>query len=790
LEKGGYGLSLTEDASEYLEAEGFRVDIGGEGLLVGDRPAVGGERERIYVWAIEPEDPSHLRQRERSLVRSFGEVNEADPGSDKFLLLSSQEGLSADLRRNARPLFGVRLAQPTTFFDTAFGWESARGTATATSQLSERGRSARSHLVPQPFADSSGAKAGDDLLFTLTNVLLEPAPGPRIHIVAGPAGIGKSAVFESLFATLFEEFQTKKRSRVKAARPLPLLPEYLERADARTIRSLLASFLSSDFVRPLNFDVFRWMLTHRYALWMLDGLDEIIAIDPGFFDTVLDFLTDPTGSGAQVVVCVRDSLLATNEDLRDLANDDELVHIYRPLRWEEDSIQRYARSRLNDGANTFTSAVFASEALKSLAGLPFYCSLLVDLFAAGDLRSQYSDVDLLDHAVASIIEREYGKGTISPVAASEADLRTFVELLAVEDLERGFDGIGVETARELAEAVVPDSTPELDIDRFVTDLTQLPFFSAASPTTIRFAQEIIEQYLLGLALGERLVSQPQAFRRLIAQREIPADWITLRIVAAVSSSASAGVLTSLLAAAVGQPIEFKNLIQTLLFAPDGAGRLRKADVTLEYADLRNVIFESADLRGLSLRGADLTDALFLDCDLRDVGLEDAIIMNTRIEGSTAEKMQGLRVDGLRRFYSMRFGGRVVNSSKAAESILGQAGVVAHDVEEPCPAAQQLLILFGKYVRPSGEARRSWMLERGLLRGTRHASPEKVLAAAMRLGYLVRSRAPHRDQIERGEGDKYREIVEFVKERRLSPGLRALVSSVCTRDNCRHVAAID
>src|SRR5262245_32352297 len=94
---------LRLEAKSYLEAERFDVDASArDGLLMGERPSVAGGTERMFVWALDPDSPEELRAQERTLIRRFGEVNDAYPTADKVLLLSSLEGLSAELRRDAR----------------------------------------------------------------------------------------------------------------------------------------------------------------------------------------------------------------------------------------------------------------------------------------------------------------------------------------------------------------------------------------------------------------------------------------------------------------------------------------------------------------------------------------------------------------------------------------------------------------------------------------------------------------------------------------------------------------
>ena len=82
-------MDLTKQTRGYLDAERYQVADRGAGLLVGTRPAVGGGRESIYVWVMQPSTPEELRYHERSLLTAFGVANESEPAVRKFLLLPS-----------------------------------------------------------------------------------------------------------------------------------------------------------------------------------------------------------------------------------------------------------------------------------------------------------------------------------------------------------------------------------------------------------------------------------------------------------------------------------------------------------------------------------------------------------------------------------------------------------------------------------------------------------------------------------------------------------------------------
>jgi len=95
-------------------------------------------------------------------------------------------------------------------------------------------------------------------------------------------------------------------------------------------------------------------------------------------------------------------------------------------------------------------------------------------------------------------------------------------------------------------------------------------------------------------------------------------------------------------------------------------------------------------------------------------------------------------------------------------------------------------LFSKFVRPNGQARRSWLDRRGTLAGRKIHDPQAILTSTIRFRYLIQDSA--RDRIVRPEGDLYAEMVNYVKDLTLTRGLRALLSEACERPGCVHVPA--
>ncbi len=781
-------LALTEG---YLRAQGFTVSRRARDQLIGNRLTVGEEREFVYVWVLREMDPAALRAREGAYLAHFKAAADAHPAAQKIVLVPSRAGLSREFEAGAQRWYGVKLRTPAQFFDTAFKWEGSPEAASALSRLKKKGEETKRRRLPQPFSSLSGGQ-GDDLLPILRGELAKPrgnSAGRPISLVIGPAGMGKSFLLASLFADLYENFQDLKRAQILAPRPLALLPEHIPLGDAPTVRSILRGFLSAEFARPLDQDLFEWRLTHGLACWLLDGLDEIISLDPSFFDDLLDLLTRPDGSAAvgpmRIVISVRDTLLATNEALREFLTDcGEAIEVYHLEPWKDTAKQRFVEMRLPGKAHKLIDLMQSMDTVARLSGIPYYLSLIVDAFNEGRLANEPDEVDLLSTAVNSILARDTEKGILDPAVTREEDVVQFAESIAVEDLRSDFRGVPVDVAKDWARLILPpDMAPE-EAERWVSNLTQLALFSLGGLGQIQFAQELVEQYLLGQALLRALDDRPETFQKLLSIRQLPRDWLAVRIVGqGIRKRARRGDLITAATANLHRPVLFRNLLLLLLSANATSEELRT--LPLDQKDLSGIAFSRIDLSGFSFRGCDLTDVKFEECVLRGASFAGAILNGTTFERIASDSIREADFGDLGRCHSLRVDRQELVGPSQVRLWLEGVSARTRDTHDPCPTALQLRHLFGKFVRPDGSARRSWLDERALLRGRRFSgapSPDALVVAAEGHGYLIPKERSH---VERPGGDRYAEIVRYVRDGVLSEGLRALLDDVCPTAQCTH-----
>jgi hypothetical protein len=212
-------MTLIELASGYLEADGYSVTRRGRSLVVGNRPTIGEETDFIYVWVSDSAALRSFASQEGPMLKSFAEVASTHPRSTRFFLVPTTEGISGDFRKQALEL-DVRVRVPGQFLDTEFKWERSPDSASAIRELVLRAEDREIARVEQPYK-VRGSQPGDD---ALDHVVSRFAGRRPVQIVIGPAGSGKSILFDAVLARLYNQFVEAKRSQQLAARPLPLTP--------------------------------------------------------------------------------------------------------------------------------------------------------------------------------------------------------------------------------------------------------------------------------------------------------------------------------------------------------------------------------------------------------------------------------------------------------------------------------------------------------------------------------------------------------------------------------------
>jgi hypothetical protein len=772
-------MGLVDQAREFLGARDYAVEERDKNFFVAEQPGLGGEKELTCVWVLTREGRQGRQQLslEDEYLNRFRGVVGKYRGARLHLLVDTMEGFSPDFRTQASRQYGVRIQVPVWFFDMPFRSEVARTAASAVGDLAKTAEEYERRRVPQAYerddAQTDGADLVPDLLREIEGSQTDQEA--RVWFVVAPAGQGKSVLFSSLFGHLYRRFLESKNRQLLYPRPLPMLPAHIREAAGRNVMGLIDAFLRTDVATPTPRRLFDWMIDNRYGLWMLDGLDEVITRDESFFPYLEDRITSP-GARPAVVICVRDSLFQTSDELTDFLNYFRpVVRIFKLRRWDRPAKRVFAwlgiegkspRDGDKDSVRVaqFLEAIERNRALSHVASLPFYADLLLDTFKDKGVLALNDEVEVLDLAVTQMCRREYGKGGLQETLLPLPAFGEWLEELAVLSYEEG--GVPVSELRELAgllPLLVTRNIEEEEEQALVEQITMAPFLTrSAASGRVEFTHEILAEYLAGRWFLHEFETDSPRFVSRLSRRPWPPDSILFRVLSR-GIGGGAERLASLANAESLTADAFRNLVQLLAMTETGDAVFRSGRILLDGKRLDGVRFHDLNLDGVSFRGCNLTNAEFVRSFLRGARFESAVIKNTRFTAVPDGGMLGASFGNCEHFDSVVVGNRKrIEEDKAFHQWLAKETEAPLPAVGPCSAALQMLHLLRKFVHVDGQARRDWLDMRGITRGKQYpdAPPyEDCVKTALEFGYLEKADF---NRVRRPAGSRYGELVTFVK----------------------------
>ena len=787
-------ISLSSLVRSYLESAEYKILSDQDHCLIAHKIFFGSERESFIVWTVPPDiDPGRY---ESTLRASISTVRANYPGARAYVLAPSRGGFSRDmleLFRESR----IKFLVPIQFFDTTFKVEEASKAASAIADI--RLLAKTEQRIQQSFKAEASLREtdGEDLFNTLSKELSVPNSA-TLRIIVGRAGIGKSFLFRALFAHLYEDFVTAKSQHGKRPRPIPLVPEHLKGTYVLRTEALIDNFLRTDVASPVTRETFEWLLVNGFAIWLLDGLDELYAGDPYFFEYLEDVMTRKD-SKAQIVIWCRDSLLTTSDafaNFRMLCGGTDMLKIYRLSEWERAAKRDFTWLALEErrpkpGENDsnqvteFLGDIDRSPTLRSLSGLPFYCDLLLRQFRQGQLKEISDDVALLNFVIDQMIQREIDKGLIDLNHFESGGLQDWLEEIArsyVED--QRYAGIDRSEAREYGEVVLRSGLDENLKQNMLISLLQFPLFRAGAETgLIAFTHDLIAQALAARAYVRAISKRPADVGERLSHTDLE-DPTLLRFMARQVTPDEESKIVQELQQGTVQGRGIAILLSLLMMVRPGRDEIKRVKSNLDSTDLIAVRFEDRDLSGVSFRSSDLSHAVFKNCDLRGAHFEGTFLNRTRFEGDN--QLQDAGFGDLSRIHSLWVRNKFVEDPTQIREWIAQVTGRRSGPEAACPAAQQLFHLFGKFITPLGKPRRDKLKHAALTAGKRYGNApdtQTCVDAAVRYGYLTGPDA--RERFRRAEGDKYAEMVKFVRDSSISDGLGLIIRELCLLHDCMH-----
>ncbi len=583
--------ALTELARGFLVAGGYHVIRSGPGFT--DLARLGaheGQTQRLLLWVQEESLPASRDltegrraardARERELLADFrAKLRVAPEGARAVYLVPRRLGLSAEFVQEASRFLGIRV--PVEFFDSEYRRDAAGGEqrASAIQRIIEQSRAVR--RVPQPFFVRHGldpdarTEGGEDLVEHLHRALCRPPERPRLRLIDGSAGIGKTVAFRALVAALYPSFLTAKAQRQAHPRPIPFDEQPLRAAGSRAgaggrVDDLIDAVIQTELASPVAPTQFDWLLVHGFATWMFDGLDEIYGGDERFYPKLRALLTQP-GSVAQILICTRDSLLTSSPRTRAFleerlaAGDD--VEIYELAPWEEGTWRAYSQAELLAApspvslasparqAQDVVESLAATPSLAALASLPFYCCELVKLaqedgaLFEGPDGTRRDEFDVMELVVLRMLARERGKdlfewrdfaGPGEGARLGQERILELVQLVAHHRDRQATEGDGlaelpVRVIADLLGIGVDSLDPETPSGRsLVLAVVQLAFFGmGAEEGSVDFSHPLLAEYLAARYAVELLRRRrtDASLRHALGTAEIREDSVLERYIA-------------------------------------------------------------------------------------------------------------------------------------------------------------------------------------------------------------------------------------------------------------------
>ncbi len=611
-------------------------------------------------------------------------------------------------------------------------------------------------------------------------------------------------MFASLFHKVYDEFHKQKRLHNSFPRPLPMIAEHLRAAAGPSIKGLISEFMKTEFAGNPPDELFPWMIDNGQGFWMTDGLDEVITSDDEFMDFLLERFTQPSSSSAPLMLMsLRDSLLESREQLHDFIGT-EGVHLINLLPWESQQKRSFAWTKVYGRLPRETDSddprvkdlvkVLTKDEHDGLSSTPFYADMLADEFLAASSLASRNEFDLLDSAVSAMCRREYEKdGPIQETVLPIENFRDWLEEVAGEAVKSGISIDELEVLSELVlvlitEDITPDETRAL-----VNQMKVMPFLKT-NPISAKFefTHEILGEFLAGSFYAKQMqVDAGRDWGSLyLDQQALPGNSMLLKVMAwnfrekrdelvkAIHECPSSTILLGNV---------HRNIVQLLALMDNGRDLLDRSPLSLERADLSRVQFGSMDLQGVSFVGSDLSHTDLSKCNLQQAIFESAQLSDTFLPSIRSRKLEQATFDKIR-FESIRHGERdSISSYGAFLDWAENATNVPKPRDIPCPSFRQLEALFGRFFHPSGEPRRHlWIPDRTLLRGGPNI--RDTVDKVCQFDYLTRTHRP-RSGASRptANNDRYREIVDFMRDSVLSPSLRDLLADLCRKPDCRHTA---
>lgn len=680
---------LINMTKSFLKTFGYNPkNTGIDNAILFSRPTGMGVNDELLVYFHEKEQEDYIASRLKDLSDKYQNISGSD--GRRFFLSTSAIGAIPELVTK----LGFKFQVPVFFFDREF---SAEKKASPLKQIKEKTKEYEAERIEQPYK-SGGAIKDKDLLIDILEEI-EEASNPCLRIILAPAGYGKSVLMETLYSRMEKKFLEDKQARITSKRPLLMLPGHIKQAS--DLDSLIGNFIGDEYdYGAINKETFKLMVNNNLAVWLLDGLEELILKIPEefIFSLLEDFISSGNGKNPQIVIAIRKPVLSTLPELKEYIQDcGDWIKVYELSAWGDKQKIAYFDRNLELSRNekdNFKRDLLRPSSLNQICSVPYYCNLICDLENNGEMQVFNDECDLVKYATEKICEREFGKGIERDILTVERQMDIF-SVLAEESFMEG--KITQATLKEYSELVLSEFNLQKDIEIKQMECMQRHALLTQVGEDYDIMHDIIKHYLLGINLTRYLKNIDF---RVFDKKEIEPDSFIMRCLVKNASKLSLEwekihfELLSFKSLPNDSANAFRNLLRTLLCLDSSKANGILSDL-VGNRNLTGLRFKNMDLSNFNFQLSKLELVSFENCNLKNTNFNNSFLKDTFFDSRS--NLSGATFKGAI-LESISDDKKNRNSINEIQEFLFARTRIRPDRTEPCQAVVNLKRVLEKLVR--------------------------------------------------------------------------------------------
>lgn len=589
---------------------------------------------------------------------------------------------------------GFKYQVPIWFFDKEFSTLKA---STPLKVLEEEVRKYEYERITQPFICEG--KEGSDLLGTLGGELVSPQQ-PCLRIILAPAGYGKTVLMASLYSKLKDKFLDEKQRQHLSMRPIIMLPGHVGRASE--LDELINNFINSEYTfGEASVDTFKFWINNNFAVWLLDGVEELLIKNPEecMFSLLDEYIVRQSYGNPQIIIAIRKSLLATSPELKKYIEEwKECIKVYELKEWGNEEKRKYFEQNLTiqtEEITNFITEVVTSPTLNQLCDVPYFCHLINELKNNKKFRIFNNKCELIKYTFEKFCDREFDKGLDREIFSIDDQLIILSELASESFQGNAITKKSLKDWAEILTGHLSEDSEQQQINCFLRHalFTQID-------EKIDFAHEIIKEYLVAVYLLDKLKSNKVTIfdKKEIEYESFLLDFLVKNLPNNIAWGEVINNVTQIPCSQKDEAIAFRNILKILTKSnyPHIEDVIKdflscKNLRTLKFKDLKMIEFnfQNSNLELVTFEGCNLEKANFNGCIFKETTFNDSLLTHATTKGSY--------------FISISINNKYIDDQKEIMRTLYKiTELTVEPTNEPCQALIGLIEILKKLIRkPKG-----------------------------------------------------------------------------------------